>query len=154
MNSKPLSNTWKQLGEILMADRAMGMAVATRSHLLGERLARKHQDGTLGQATREPEDEELQTMQVHVGPSTTTYQPPREPSSGRGGVLAAVLGAALAGTAGWAGNEYLTSREASPEPEAVATSPAIEPTYEIRLSSGDPGQPQSSSRQREPYGSE
>lgn len=122
--------------EILTADRAMGMATATRSHLLGERLARKHQDGTLGQATREPEDEELQTMRVHVGPSTTTYQPPQGPSGGRAGVLAAVLGAALAGTAGFAGSEYLGRREAPPSPQASDVRSASDSVYQIRLSSG------------------
>jgi hypothetical protein len=123
--------------------KALGMVGAARSHLLGERLARKSQDGTLGQKTHEPEDQELDTMQVHVGPATTYQQPqPPPPQTGTAKGLAGILGTALAaGTAGFAGHSLLApdAEGQSQRPQPVIVEPdAAERGYQIRLSQGDP----------------
>ena len=64
----------------LLADESLGMMGAFRSRLMAERLAKKQQDGTLGKATEEPQDAELENMEIRVG-DDTHYHVANEKSS-------------------------------------------------------------------------
>lgn len=140
-------NALERLLDLHIAHQAMGMMGATRSALLAERLGRKTQDGTVGQATREPEDGEIQHMQVHVGPATTYQQSPGspgEPTSGRrndstrNAKWAAILAGALAaGGAGGYGAHALMNEPSEPASQEVVAPADATPRYQIRLSQGE-----------------
>ena len=119
----------------LFADRAMGAAGAMRSRMIAERLALKTQDGTLGQQTEMPQDEELRAMQVSVG-DTYHYESPRpaasEPSTARSKTLPYVLAAALAGGGLGLGAMALMDRDPPVDQDTQ---------YELRLSTEEAESP-------------
>lgn len=105
------STVRKALG-ILGADRLMGMGGAWRSRLMAERLAKKTVDGTLGQPTNEPQDQELADMKLSIGDTVHIHPDPQPRSTTtttntsntqtvvrKGKVWPWVLAAALGGSA-------------------------------------------------------
>lgn len=117
----------------LLADELAGTAGAMRSRMIAERLAIKTQNGTLGKPTREPQDAELEDMQIRVGDDTHYYpaQQGRQPS----GILPWVLAAALgAGGIGAAAGTYL-NRPDTTEIEQATKAAAEMPEYSLKISS-------------------
>jgi hypothetical protein len=117
----------------LQFDRAIGAAGAMRSRLIAERLARKTQDGTLGQQTEMHEDEELKNMQLNVGDTYNITDSPApattsEPSQGSSNIWPYVLAAALAGGGLGVGGYALMDKD---KPVDTDTQ------YEIRLSTDE-----------------
>lgn len=122
---------WKEIAKrkalgILAADRLLGMAGIERARLMTARLARKTADGTLGQPTREPEDEELRTMQITVG---DTYHQAMAPSKSKLAKLAVVAGL-LATGAGVGALPWLLSAFLSPGAPPADTNTQYELRFE------------------------
>lgn len=158
----PLPSTWREnaakkaLG-LLGLDRVLGAANIQRAHLITERLAKKTQDGTLEEATVEPQDKALESMDIHVGdeihnhytgPTTASaVSAPAEPEDTtrdhkpRSSWLlpaALVAGSVFSGgAAGWM-LAYQTIKAATQPTPIVQPVPADENTlYELHLSKGE-----------------
>lgn len=108
----------------LLADEAAGLAGAFRSRLIAERLALKTQDGTLGKPTTEPQDAELENMEIRIGDDTHYHQATQSMLSKAWPILlAAALGAGSAVTA----NKLIPTT-------APQTTPQDVPEYNLRIS--------------------
>jgi hypothetical protein len=123
------------------ANRAAGIAGVLRSRLITERLARKHQDGTLGTATEMHEDEQLKDMNVNVGDTIIHQQVPQaeaQPQANKPSSklpLAAALLAASGLGAGIASLPYLLDKGEDPvveQTESIDT----DTQYDLRITSG------------------
>jgi hypothetical protein len=124
--------------EMEAAHRAVGIAGIMRSRLMTERLARKQQDGTLGETTEMHEDEMLSDMNVNVG-DTIINQPSQQPpalqkAASKLPLVAALLAAGGIG-AGAAVLPQLLDKEPTPVVEPM-TDTDTDTQYDLRISSG------------------
>jgi hypothetical protein len=141
--------------KIIEVDRLTGIAGSLRSRLMAERLATKTAEGTLGQATDEPQDKALEEMNVRGGdevvhvhipaqpapsqPTPPASPPASQPGSPKGGghgwlplALAALGGGALA-----AGTPYAIDVLRSDGNRPVDERPDKDTRYDIDFGGGD-----------------
>lgn len=130
---------WERSIGIRQATMASGLARLGKMSALNRRLVRKMQDGTLGEQTAEPEDEE--TDNVHVG-DVTIYQPPAPPAKSAGVLPTAALAAAsLLGGAGLAAAVLTLFRPpAAPVAPTAQAATDTDTRYQLRLVDEDPPQ--------------
>jgi hypothetical protein len=88
----------EQLVGLYEADKGLQLAKDRSRQQLVNRLVRKLQNGTMGQATLEPEDEDVETMGVNVGNTVHHhYTPPPSKPAGVLPKLAMAAGLVAAG---------------------------------------------------------
>jgi hypothetical protein len=139
---------------IKLGHQAAALDGIAKQGRLVRRLVRKTQDGTLGQATSEPEDlPEDDDMGVRVGDEINyhLHQPQSAPASG--GLASAARTALLVGLGAAAGAGPLVAwnalRPAATPPTPAAVQPGIDPLrYGFSISSGKdvPSQPGNAQR--------
>ena len=69
------NNSPKTFLQVLAMEKMVGMAGAIRSHLMAERNTLKFNDGTLGKATKTPQDKALEDMNLSVGDTIIVQAP-------------------------------------------------------------------------------
>lgn len=132
--------TRKHLG-ILALERLAGLSGVMRGRLFTERLVRKTQDGTLGQATSSPEDQELEDMQLSVGDNVRVEMPPQQRS---GAGMVPLAATAIMAALGGAMLPTLLAPGPAVQPESPAVvlpadpSPDYDTRYDLRASKTPP----------------
>ena len=116
MKTSPPRDWRERLGQqwwsVKMMERLQGLDMGDRRNKIVTRLVRKTQNGTLGQPTDEPEDEDVSSYKVG-DEIHNHYSPPPPDNRARDLLLAAIAGLGLG-----AGAMYLNKPDPGPDKDS------------------------------------